>query len=351
MLGRIMKHYSRLIMIIIAFTAIYFILLSVACAPADIITIPSTPELTAAVAVTPTVMPTSTPSPMQTLSPTPTSEPTPFSIIWLSDTQMMSYTRYPGRMAEMGRWISEERENRNIIYVVQTGDAVENGFSDWQWEEFDTLYNEFKDNIPYLAIAGNHEVGIQQKSYEAYLKRDYVANIPPERAFEQGRAVYATFSAGGINFLMLGAGWFAELDAVPWMNEVLQRYSDHVAILLFHGYIAEDGRYTVIGKEMFESVVKPNPNVRLVLCGHVCGTGYRAEDIDDNGDGIPDRRVNAMLYNYQAYYECYETGQLRLLTFDPITHGMTVMTYSPPLNKYYFDYAFSSAVFTIDEAF
>ena len=68
----------------------------------------------------------------------------------------------------------------------------------------------------------------------------------------------------------------------------------------------------------------PNPNVRLVLCGHVCGTGYRAEDIDDTGDGVPDRRVNAMLYNYQHYE--LESGQIRLLTFDPVSHGLTVMT-------------------------
>ena len=73
------------------------------------------------------------------------------------------------------------------------------------------------------------------------------------------------------------------------MNEVLQRYRNSTAILLFHGYIAEDGRYTAVGKQMFDLVVKPNPNVRLVLCGHVCGTAFRVEDIDDTGDGVPDR--------------------------------------------------------------
>ncbi len=275
--------------------------------------------------------------------------PTPFSIVWLSDTQMMSYQRYPGRMAEMGQWIADEQEEKNILYVVQTGDAVENGFSDWQWEEFDTLYNEFRGRIPFLAVAGNHDVGIQQKSYEAFLQREYVAGIPPEQAYDNGRAAYATFTAGGIKFIILGAGWFAEIEATPWMNEVLQRYSDHVAILLFHGYIAENGRYTIVGKNMFENVVKPNPNVRLVLCGHVCGTGFRAEDIDDTGDGIPDRRVNAMLYNYQDFE--LESGQLRLLTFDPATHGLTVMTYSPPLRRYFRDYVFASANFTIDGAF
>ncbi len=275
--------------------------------------------------------------------------PTPFSIVWLSDTQTMTYQRYPGRMAEMGRWIHDEKEDKSIVYVVQTGDAVENGFSDWQWAEFDSCYNEFKDSLPYLPIAGNHELSIKRKDYSAYLERDYVKKIPPENAFKSGRAVFSTFNAGGIDFLLLGAGWDSELDAVAWMNEILQRYPDHVAILMFHGYIAEDARYTVVGKQMFEQVVKPNPNVRFVLCGHVCGTAYRPEDIDDTGDGIPDRRVHAMLYDYQHFQT--DSGQLRLLTFDPTSRGLTVLTYSPPLDRYFRDSYFSSAEFTIDHAF
>ncbi len=133
------------------------------------------------------------------------------------------------------------------------------------------------------------------------------------------------------------------------MNDVLRRNRNRTAILLFHGYIADDGRFTVVGKQMFDLVVKPNPNVRLILCGHVCGTGYREDDLDDTGDGVPDRRVSAMLYNYQEYG--IDTGQLRVLTFDPASHGLTVLTYSPPLKRYFRDSYFSSAEFTIHGAF
>lgn len=275
--------------------------------------------------------------------------PTPFSIVWLSDTQNMSYYRYPGRLAEVGEWIDGERENRGIEYVVQTGDAVENGFSDWQWAEFDTCYNEFRDDLPYFAIAGNHELSIKRKDYSAYLMREYVKNIPPENSFEDGRAAYATFTAGGVDFILVGAGWDSEVNAAPWMNEVLQQNRDRVAILLFHGYLTAEDRYTKIGKQMFDLVVKPNPNVRLVLCGHVCGTAYREDKIDDTGDGIPDRSVSAMMYNYQR--EHTDTGQIRILTFDPATHDLTVTTYSPPLKRYFRDSHFQKAEFIIDNAF
>ncbi len=104
----------------------------------------------------------------------------------------MSYTRYSGRLEQMGKWIEDERKARGIVYVVQTGDAVENGFSDWQWKEFDTCYNEFKQDLPYLAVAGNHELSMKRNDYSAYLERESVKSIPSENEFEGGRAAYAT---------------------------------------------------------------------------------------------------------------------------------------------------------------
>jgi len=272
-----------------------------------------------------------------------------FSIVWLSDTQTMSYMRYPGRLQQMGEWIANERAKRNIRYVVQTGDAVENVFSDWQWAEFDTCYNEFKEDLPFFAVAGNHDIDNQRSDYTSFLERDYITNLPADHAFENGRAAYATVSAGGMKILLLGAGWDSEINAIPWMNNVLQHHADYTAILLFHSYIKQDGQFTVTGKQMFERVVKPNPNVRLVLCGHVHGTGYRQDPIDDTKDGLPDRNVNALLYNYQDW--TVDTGQLRVLTLDPLKRDLTVMTYAPPVERYYRDSHFATVEFTIEDAF
>ena len=281
--------------------------------------------------------------------PMETPEPTPFSIVWISDTQSMAYCHYTDALESMGRWIVDEREEQNILYVVQTGDAVENGFSDWQWKNYDTCYDQFKGVLPYFGIAGNHETGMKRHSYEGYLARPNVSSIPRRNSFERGRAAYATFRAGGTDFLILGAGWDSELMAVDWMNDVLKTHPNFVAILLFHGYIQTNGTYTVVGKKMFEQVVKPNPNVRLVLCGHVLGTSVRFEDVDDNGDGAADRRVTALMYNYQdAGMDC---GQLRLLTFSPVQRSLRVLTYSPYHKRYYRDYTYSSSDFLLVNVF
>ena len=309
------------------------------------------PSATAEAPTEATASPEETPSSTPTTTPAPTATPvpTPFSIVWLSDTQSITYYDYPHAMEDMGKWIADERENSNILYVVQTGDMVDNGFVQRQWDVFDECYNQFKDDIPYFAIAGNHDLGVKLQDYSAYLARPNVSSIPRRYSFERGRAAYATFEAGGTKFLLLGAGWDSEEMAVDWMNQVLKEHRDYVAILLFHSYINMDSSYTSRGQLMFDQVVKPNPNVRLVLCGHVSVSGARFEDLDDNGDGVTDRRVTAMLYNYQDFMD--NCGQLRLLTFDPVARSIHVMTYSPYTKRYFWDDYFKTVEFTLEDAF
>jgi hypothetical protein len=285
-----------------------------------------------------------------TAQATPLPELTTFSIVWISDTQNMVYHDFPGALESMGKWIIDNRYRENIKYVVQTGDAVDNGFCEWQWVNYHKLYDQFAGQIPFFVVAGNHELHVKFERWDAYLARPEISTIPRVNSFERGKAVYATFEVDGEKFLLIGAGYGAELESVDWMNSVLKYHPDYTAILLFHGYLKAHGEYLAIGEELFERVVKPNPNVRLVLCGHCTGnTSYRLEEIDDDGDGTPDRAVNALMYNYQDWVQ--DCGQLRLLTFDTATRSITVKTFSPYTGKEYRDDHFKAAEFTITNAF
>ena len=273
-------------------------------------------------------------------------------MIWLSDTQTMTYDN-PKPLAAMGKWIASNIEEQNIRYVIQTGDIVENGYNSAHWKNFDRCYLEYCDLLPYFPIAGNHDIAVSRNDYTAYLERPFLQPFPPENLFEGGKAIYTTVHEGGLQLLLIGAGWDAEEAAVDWMNEIIQTYADHTAILLFHGYIKSNGGFTVVGKQMFDKVVVPNPNVRLVLCGHTSGyTGFRIDEIDDTGDGEPSRTVCAMMYNYQDI-ESAHAGQLRILKFDPLAHALTVTTYSPYTHEYYqyHDSYRQGPIFTIDDAF
>lgn len=280
----------------------------------------------------------------------PAEDSKPFSIIWLADTQTIAYHSYNDVFDAMGKWIREQQEPYNVQYIVQTGDLVDNGYVPKQWENFKIMSSQFFGAIPYLPIAGNHDLGVKWERYTAYLDSPYVKAIPKDHTFKQGQAVYAEFRAGGQDFLIVGAGWNADVASVVWINDVLRSHPNHVAILLFHSYITEKGDLSYQGVHLRDLVVAKNPNVRLVLSGHLRGNGYLLDEFDDNHDGIMDRSVNAMLYNYQGYTH-NNSGQIRMLTFDPKTRSIRVFTYSPYTDRYYQDDFFKSTEFELADAF
>lgn len=259
-----------------------------------------------------------------------------FTIIWLSDTQDMAYHVYDHAMMRIGKWIADQREILDIRFVVQTGDAVDNGKSSKQWAEFDLMFDAFKDEIPYIGLAGNHE--IPSNDYSAYLARPEVCSIPKQNAYKNGEASFSTLEVDGCKIIIIAVGYSIEEESREWVNSVLQSHKDHTAILLYHDYMQTCGRFSINGKSMFKQVVMTNPNVRLVLCGHVCedkhSLSFRDDVVDDDNDGIMDRNVYQMMYNYQR--EPYENnGQLRILEFNTTDRSITVTTYSPIWDKYY----------------
>lgn len=121
-------------------------------------------------------------------------------------------------------------------------------------------------------------------------------------------------------------------EGIAWTNSLLAQYPDRYAILGVHSYMHETGVLTTLGKGIYQQIVVPNPNVRLVVCGHHHAAGRKATELDDDGDGKPDRTVYQMLADYQ------DAGQggggfMRLLTFDKAANRLRVRTYSPYLDK------------------
>jgi hypothetical protein len=277
-------------------------------------------------------------------------EPEQFSIIWLSDTQTLAYQHDDRVFQAMGEWIIAQKESLNIRYIVQTGDLVDNGSTQDQWESFNVMLHQFYGKIPYLPIAGNHDIGVKSQDYRMYTSLPFEKDIPQEQSFKGGQAVYATFQAGGQDFLLIGAGWGADVSSAAWLNAVLRAHPDHTAILLLHSYVNSRDALSRQGRAMWELVVSKNPNIRLVLSGHIRGSGYRMEEFDDDGDGEMDRQVHAMLYNYQEYPR-YGCGQLRILTFDTQTRSIHVATYSPYTDRYYSDRHFRAEAFDLADVF
>ncbi|MBF4633025.1 hypothetical protein ITJ38_01255 [Agreia pratensis] len=100
-----------------------------------------------------------------------------------------------------------------------------------------------------------------------------------------------------------------------------------------HAPADKAGRRWTVQQRIYDGVVATNPNVMMVMSGHYHDAFTRYDQFDDNADGVPDRTVTQMLFDYQGLAEG-GLGYLRLMQFDNTGQKMTVRTYSPSLDDY-----------------
>lgn len=262
----------------------------------------------------------------------------PYTLAWISDTQHYSAS-YPEIYLSMTDWIVKNKEERNIKAVVHTGDVVDTYGRDKQWDNAASAMSRLDGAIPYVVLAGNHDVGANSGELDytrfsaCYGKASAFGEQESTLWYKDGESRALLLDVGGTGYIILALGWGADEAAFSWANDVLSQYRDRIAILATHKYLRADLSVSTNGKLLFENVVKPNPNIRLVLCGHNHGAGRIATEIDDDGDGTTDRTVWQLIANYQDEANG-GNGFIRLLTIDEEKGSLSVKTYSPYTDTY-----------------
>ena len=289
------------------------------------------------------ITPEAAATPLASNTPEPTEAPdlSPFSILWLPDTQTMSYY-FPEKLVTLGENIAEKAETENLIAAIHTGDIVDNGFKSYQWENFDLCLNAFIDRIPFYPVAGNHDIAKPDSgattpgNYEGYLEQPFLKRIPEEQLFEGGKMLYAVLNEGSKPVLLLGVGFETgkEPEELAWIDAALQSHADMPCILFVHGYESIPGRILRYCRYLEEDVVSKYRNIRFVLCGHARGYFYDVAEYDDDGDGVQERKVHVLMFNDQegaflyriiridmenntVAFQTYEVGTDRKIPDDP----------------------------------
>ncbi|MGM0793254.1 MAG: S-layer homology domain-containing protein [Bacillota bacterium] len=263
----------------------------------------------------------------------------PFSILWFTDTQYYSES-YPGIWESMSDWIVDSYKEGIFQYAIHTGDLVNVADDENQWRIVDENLKKLEEaNVPYGVLAGNHDVivdGIDYSYYKKYVGADrYVNNPWYGGQMDNNRNHYDLVSFGGHDFIILYVGFGLEdtEETIQWANEVLEKHSDRNAIIGMHAYLEYNATLSNMAQNVFNQVVVPNENVKLILSGHYHGANRRVTELT-NQDGSK-REVVEVLADYQGGPEGGQ-GYLRLLTFDPATEKVDFQTYSPYLNDYNF---------------
>lgn len=314
-----------------------------------------------------------------------------FSMIVIPDPQ--SYIKFAANQPLFDlqtAWVANHIETLQIKTLLCTGDLVEqneiripdkvNGdqTSEEQWTAVSDAFRCLDGKLPYVLCTGNHDYGykaseIRMTNFNRYFpvernscwKTSLVATgLNYEQKPTLENAAYELQTEHWGNLLIVSLEFAPRDEAIAWAKELIQsdRYKHHQVIILTHSFLDTKGeRFKKEGYKMqpvnyaealWEKLIYPSDNIKLVVCGHACTIGDYQEQVsfrsDKNHLGKP---VAQMMFNAQtADKQWFGNGGdcwLRILEFKPDGKTISVRTFSPlfalsPLTK---DKAWRTAIY------
>jgi hypothetical protein len=275
----------------------------------------------------------------------PTSADEIFTVVLLPDTQFYS-EKYPDTYVAQTMWIRERAKPDNIKFVVCLGDIVQNAHVEKEWQNAHEAARILDGVVPYSAVPGNHDLVVKDKviTRDSTLYNKYfgIARFEKEPWYRGHLDAtndnnYCTFQAAGRDFLVLSLEFAPRNETLAWAADICQKHPAHNVILATHSYLNLQGRTTGqakvegssanSGQQMWDKLVRQQPNIFMVACGHVGGVNLLLSTNEVGG------RVIEILTDYQNL-EGGGQGWLRTMKFVPTENKIYVDCYSPLLKRH-----------------
>ncbi|MDP6353665.1 MAG: metallophosphoesterase [Planctomycetota bacterium] len=267
------------------------------------------------------------------------------TLVVLPDTEGYCRRR-PHIFNAMMEWVAENKDRRNIEYLLHVGDITNNNAED-EWKNARKAFDIIEGKVPYVLAAGNHDYDHTpgRLTYmNNYFKVEDLKKWPTfGDVYEAGKLEnhFQFMEINGQKWIVLSLEMGPRKEVIAWANKVLEKHKDRLAIILTHGYLYYgNDRYNHLrgsqratpynfygegadGEMMWNQLVRKHANIMMVICGHLSSqyVGYR-KDKADHGN-----IVHQMLVDYEKLRGGY--GFLRVLEFLSDGRTVQVRTYSP----------------------
>lgn len=294
---------------------------------------------------------------------TPKHDEEEITFVLLPDTQ--TYTeKYPEILKSQIDWLEEEADGINM--VIQQGDLTQNN-SEEEWEIVRNAFGRLDGKVPYVLAVGNHDMGSEPGKFadvrnttlfNRFFPKEKMATLPAfGDVFESDKMdnAYYMFETGKHKWLVLSLEFGPRESVLEWANDIVSKHKDRLVILNTHAYMYSDstrlgygdnwrpqvygigddeGKDAVNdGEQIWQKLVKKQPNIRFVFSGHILNSGVGTL-VSINDSGYP---VYQFLANYQEGVQGSVNGGnglLRILKLNVDEHTLTVSSFSPYTNRY-----------------
>ncbi|KND62171.1 hypothetical protein BVER_01967 [Candidatus Burkholderia verschuerenii] len=278
-----------------------------------------------------------------------------FSIAVMPDTQMEIGVDGGGkddkRFGNRTQFLVDGHYSLNLQYVLHSGNVV-------NWGERDTPQYDMASEaikrleqvkLPYLLSVGNHDTRAvcaggsacpgektwetvrQYPNFNGYFKGRF-SNGSLAGQFASGDLanVYSTFEAGGLKWLVVSLELWPRADALTWADQIIKSMPTRNVIIVTHSFLnssgairADNGGYGISSpQQIYNTVIKNNPNVRFVFSGHEGDAARRVVSAGGN---------NAVAY-LQAFHST-TTNPVRIVEIDTSADTATSYICAPYTNQ------------------
>ena len=279
-----------------------------------------------------------------------------FTIVTLPDTQFYSETtaRFPQFLSQTN-WIVSSKNTLNTKFVAHMGDMTQSyNAVEAEFQRADQAMDIIEDpattllthGIPWGGAPGNHDIGSGDNT--SFWNQYFGINRWAGRPYFGGGynntsdQNYQFFSASGMDFIVINLKYNSSTGGnqavMDWADALLKAYPNHRAIITSHWFIStgNPASWGGHGQAVYDNL-KDNPNLFLMLSGHIHGEGRRA-------DTFQGRTVNTVLQDYQSRANGGDSW-LRYFTFKPSENKIYAYTYQTNTGTFETD---ADSQFTLD---
>ena len=222
-----------------------------------------------------------------------------YSLAIVGDTQTVTNS-HPEKLKTIYQWILDNKEDKNIQYVLGLGDITELG-EDWghknndtpeetakgdaQWKAALEAVSMMDGKIPYSLVRGAGHDGVERFNEWFGTHEGYTSQIDGYCVDGRIENVYHLFTVENIDYMILCLDFGARDDALAWANEVVAAHPTHRVIITTHAYLEADGSLLETGEpyapsssfydptnndadDIWNKFIRKHPNIQMVLCGH-----------------------------------------------------------------------------------
>lgn len=276
----------------------------------------------------------------------------------------------------MHTWILDNLDELRIQQVLYTGDLVyRNDQKDLtpnrhsllgkeQWKAFSRLMERMDGRVPYILCTGNHDYGhLSSEDRRTWFNEFFPTDRNPQTRKHLVACAYNSFDVTSLEasayeftapapdnrkFLFITLPFAPTNNDLAWAKGIADqpRFAEHIGVVLTHSYLSRTGerleteKYQLnqeggnAGEAIFQKLVYPAKNIRLVVCGHIAKPdkwdGGVVFSMATNSSG---KSVAQMAFNTQAigggFHGSGGDGWLRLLEFLPDRKTVKATTFSP----------------------